>query len=102
MSNQLPYTNEQAGMRMLSLTECVLCIILYSGVVCIYLFTLFNFVKVEILLFSTNNFFVFSTSLDLASTILSLTFDLQADTSIKRSQFTTGGLHDQHKIGMKI
>ena len=52
---------------------------MYGGVVCIYLFTLFNFVQVEILLFSTNNFFVFSTSLDLASTILSLTFDLQAE-----------------------
>ena len=58
----------------------------------IYLCMLFNFVQIAI--FSSHEFstiFVFSTSLDLAITILSLTLDVQG-------QFTTGGLHDHHRI----
>ena len=57
MSNQLPYTNEQAGMRMLSLNVFCVLYCMYGGVVCISLFMLFNFVQVEILLFSTNNLY---------------------------------------------
>ena len=84
-SNQLLYTNEQAGMQSLH-AECVLCVILYSvdcfvvgEVVCISLFTSVRcsiLYKLQYFLAVKFLPFVFLISLDIASPILSPTLDL--------------------------
>ena len=81
MSRQHAYA-VSACCRLLNVFCMLYCIVLtafwlvrWCAYFFVYLCPLFNFVQVEILLFFTNNLYF----LDLASTILSLTFDLQAE-----------------------